>query len=125
MQVTVSESRLLGDQRGLTPRERAISARWGWRDGIRINFEDAWLLRQADNMGQRLQRHQDPKATSVSVEKKAVNILLLAVCIKCVFVCVCVCRWSSHHLPSLHYLSRDSLIWNLEKRIAYLKKKKP
>lgn len=69
MQVTVSESRLQGDQRGLTPRERAISAGRGWRDGIGINFKDAWLLRRPDNMGQRLQRHQDPKAMSVSVEK--------------------------------------------------------
>lgn len=39
--------------------------------------------------------------------KKAVNILL-AVCFKC------VCRWSSHHLPSLPYMSRDSIKWNLQ-----------
>lgn len=49
----MSESRLLRIQRGLSPREGAISVREvGWRDGVRINFEEAWLLRQADKMGQ-------------------------------------------------------------------------
>ena len=88
MQVTTSEFRLQGDQRELTPREKAIIASWGGRDGIGINFKDAWLLRQADNMGQWLQRHQDPKAMSMSVEKKAVNIPMLAQC-----VCGCVGVW--------------------------------
>lgn len=40
----------------------------GWRDGVRINFEEACLLRQADKMGQQSQRHLDPEATSVSLE---------------------------------------------------------
>ncbi len=40
----------------------------GRRDGVGINFEEAWLLRQADNMGQQFQRHLDPEATSVSLE---------------------------------------------------------
>lgn len=69
-QVSVSESRLLRLQRGLSPIEGAISVSegGGWRDGVRINFEEAWLLRQADNMGQQLQRHLDPEATSVSLQ---------------------------------------------------------
>lgn len=65
----MSESRLQRDQRGLSPRERAISvSTGGGRDGVRINFEEACLLRQADKMGQQSQRHLDPEATSVSLE---------------------------------------------------------
>lgn len=69
MQVSVSESRLLRTQRGLSPSEGAISVSEGGRlDGVRINFEEAWLLRQADNMGQQLQRQLDPVVTSVPLE---------------------------------------------------------
>jgi len=32
-------------------------------------FLEAWLLRLADNMGQQLQRHLDPKAMRVPLEK--------------------------------------------------------
>lgn len=69
VQVSVSESRLLRIQRGLSPGEEAISvSEGGRRDGVRINFEEAWLLRQADNMGQQSQRHLDPVVTSASLE---------------------------------------------------------
>lgn len=69
MQVSVSESRLLRTQRGLLPSEGAISvSEGGLLDGVRINFEEGWLLRQADNMGQQLQRQLDPVVTSVPLE---------------------------------------------------------
>lgn len=48
--------------------ERAISLSGGWCDGAGINSEEAWLLRQPDNMGQQLQRHLDPQVTNVSQE---------------------------------------------------------
>lgn len=75
----MAESRLLRNRRGLSPGEGAISVSEeegegegergvAWRDGVRINSEEAWLLRQADNMGQQFQRHLDPEATSVPVE---------------------------------------------------------